>query len=102
MNEFSRIHHLLHHLPYETADSLAGSFVKNTIDRFQTKRGDIEIWYKEDFYSMGGEALQQIAQRCGGWPIPGDTQGQAGQGSEQLDLAVGVPVHFRGVGLDDL
>jgi len=29
-------------------------------------------------------------------------QGQAGTGSEQLDLTVGVPVHCRGVGLYDL
>jgi len=29
----------------------------------------------------------------------GDIQDQAGQGSEQPDLAVGVPVHCRGVGL---
>jgi len=36
--------------------------------------------------------------RC---PIPGDIQCQAGQSSEQPDLAVGVPVHCR-VGLDDL
>ena len=31
--------------------------------------------------------------------IPGDIQGQAGRGSEQPDLAVGVPVHCRGIGL---
>ena len=54
------------------------------------------------FYSKGGEALAQVAQRGGGCPIPGDTQGQAGWGSEQPDQAVGVPAHFRGVGLDDL
>ena len=35
-------------------------------------------------------------------PPPGDIQGQAGQSSEQSDLAVDVPVHCRGVGLDDL
>jgi len=48
------------------------------------------------------EALAQVARRGGGGPIPGDIQGQAGQGSEFLDVAVGVPVHCRGVGLDDL
>ena len=31
----------------------------------------------------------------------GDTQGQAGHGSEQPDVAVDVPVHCRGVKLDD-
>jgi len=35
-------------------------------------------------------------------PASGNTQGQAGWGSEQPDLAVGVPVHCRGVGLGDL
>jgi len=34
--------------------------------------------------------------------MPGDIQNQAGWGSEQLDLAVGVLVHCRGVGLHDL
>ena len=31
---------------------------------------------------------------------PGHVQRQAGGGSELLELAVGVPVHCRGVGLD--
>ena len=40
------------------------------------------------FYSEGGEALAQAAQRGGGSPDPEDTQGQAGQGNGQPDLAV--------------
>jgi len=32
----------------------------------------------------------------------GETEGQAGPGSEQLDLVVVDPVHCKGVGLDDL
>ena len=36
------------------------------------------------FYHQGGEAVAQVAQRGGGCPIPGDTQGQAGWGSEHL------------------
>ena len=51
---------------------------------------------------MGGEALEQVAQRGGGCPIHGDIQGQDGWGSEQPDLAGGVPVHCKGVGLDEL
>ena len=43
-----------------------------------------------------------VAQRGGGCPIPGDTQGQAVWDSEQPDGAVGVPVHGRGVGPDGL
>ena len=59
--------------------------------------------YKEKvFYYMGGEPLAQTAHRGGGCPIPVDTQGQAGRGSEQPDVAVGVPVHYWEVGLDDL
>ena len=40
-------------------------------------------------------ALQLIfpKQSC---PIPGNIQGQAGQGSEQLDLVEDVPAHCRG------
>jgi len=41
----------------------------------------------------------QRAQRGGGYPVPGAIQGQARRGSEQPDLAVGVPVHCRGIGL---
>ena len=34
--------------------------------------------------------------------MPGDTQGQAGQGSEQTDTVVGVPVCCKELGLDGL
>jgi len=39
---------------------------------------------EEDFYSKDGEALAQVAQRDGGCPMLGDTQGQAGWYSEHL------------------
>ena len=69
---------------------------------FQTKKGYVQAAYKEKvFYSKAGEALEQIIQRGGGCPIPGDIQGQAGPGSEQPDLAVDIPGHCWGVGLDD-
>jgi len=51
---------------------------------------------------MDGEALEQDVRKGGGSSVPGDIQGQAEQGSEQPDIAVGVPVHCRGVGLDGL
>lgn len=51
---------------------------------------------------MYAEELAQVAQRGGGCLISGDTQGRAGWGSEHPDAAVGVPVHYRGVGLHDL
>ena len=34
--------------------------------------------------------------------VPGDFQGESGSGPGQPDLAVDVPVHCRGVGLDAL
>jgi len=42
------------------------------------------------------------SQKGGRCPIPGDSQGQAGQGCEHTDLAVGVSGHCRQVGLDGL
>ena len=48
---------------------------------------------------MGGVTLKQVAQRGGRCPVFGYIQCQAGWGSEHPDLAVGVPVHYRGVGL---
>ena len=54
------------------------------------------------FCSKGDEALEQVAQRCGGCTIPGVIQDQAGWGTEQRDRSVGVPVHCRRVELDDL
>lgn len=61
----------------------------------QTNRGDI-------FHDKDSEAQKQFNQRCGGIPIPEDIQDQTGQGSEQVDLAVNVPIHCMGVELDYL
>ena len=59
--------------------------------------------YKEEiFYDEDGETVKQATQRGGGCPIPGNIQGQAGQGSEQSDLVEDVPAHCRWVGLDGL
>ena len=52
--------------------------------------------------AVGGETLEQVAQRGGKCPIPGNIQGEVGQSSEQPDLVVDVPAHCRGGGLDDL
>ena len=64
----------------------------------------MDIRKKAFIYNKGGDVLTQVAQRGGGSPIPGDIQGQAGWGSEHLDLTVGVqvPIHCRGVRLDGL
>ena len=53
------------------------------------------------FYIKGSEALGQVSQKGGGCPMFGDLQGQPAAGSKQSDLAVDVPVHFRGVGLNN-
>ena len=50
------------------------------------------------FYSEGGETLEEVAQRGGRCPIPGNVQGQVGWGFEQLGLVEGVPAHGRGAG----
>ena len=50
----------------------------------------------------GGEGLEQIAQRGGGGPIPGNIQGQVGRGPEQPALLGDSPAHCRGVGIEDL
>ena len=51
---------------------------------------------------MRVETLAQVAQRGGGCPLPGNIQGQVGQGSEQPGLVENILTHCRGAGLDDL
>jgi len=41
--------------------------------------------------------LAQVAQRGGRCPIPGNTEGQVGQGSEQPDPGEDVPARCRGL-----
>jgi len=62
----------------------------------------IALYKEEIFYTEGGEALAQVAQRGGRCPIPGNIPGQVGRGSEQPDPGEDVPAHCRGVGLDGL
>jgi len=47
------------------------------------------------FLNKDGEALEHVAQGCGGSLNHRDTCGQAGPGFEQPDQAVSVPVHCR-------
>ena len=51
---------------------------------FRLKEGRFGLDVRKNFYIRGGEALAQVAWRGGGAPIPGETQGQAGPGSEHL------------------
>ena len=42
---------------------------------FKLKEGRFRPGYKEDiFYSKAGETLEQVYQRCGGCPVPGDSR----------------------------
>ena len=63
-------------------------------------RLDVRLFFLNHYYSKNNEALEQVAQKCGGSPVSGDIQGQAGPGSEQPDPTVDVPFHHRVVGLE--
>lgn len=45
---------------------------------------------KKFFYNEGGKTPNQVAQRGGACPIPGNTQGQVRLGSEQPNLVENV------------
>ena len=61
----------------------------------------MQIEYKEeDFYNKGGRAVALFAQRGGG--APSLRYPRLGNGALSTDGAVGVPVHCRGAGLNDL
>lgn len=62
----------------------------------------IHVYNDQVFYSKSAKALEQVAWRGGGCPIPEDIRGHNGPGSKQPDVDVSVPVHWRAVGLDDL
>ena len=50
-----------------------------------TSQHNLDLDQIRSFYTKGGKALEQVAQRGGGCPVLGDIQYQAGQGSEQPD-----------------
>jgi len=82
------------HLSRVCCDKTRDNVFKLKEDRFRQ--------YKEEiFYPEGSETLEQVAQRGGRCPIPGNLQGKVGRGSEQPDLAEDVPGHCRWVELDD-
>jgi len=57
---------------------------------------------KEILYQESCEALEQVAQRSYGCPLPGSVQGQIGWSFEELDLVKDIPAYGSGVGLDGL
>ena len=57
----------------------------------------IQTRYKEvTVYDEGGGTLEQVAQRGGRCPVPGNTQGQVGRGSEQPGWDEDVPALIAG------
>ena len=68
---------------------------------FKIKERKFRSDIRKKFYNKNVEALEQITQRGGRSPVPGDIQNQAGWDSEQPDLSIDVPVHCREVELGD-
>jgi len=77
--------------------------LQDLVNGFRAKEGRLRLGTREKlFYNNDVEALEQVAWRGGGCPIPEDIRGHNGPGSKQPDVDVSVPVHWRAVGLDDL
>jgi len=66
---------------------------------FKLKEGRFGLGSRKKCFTITVMRHRHRLPRDGGIPIPGNTQTQTGWGS---DLAVGVPVHCRGVVLDGL
>jgi len=67
------------------------------------KEGRFRPDIKKRFFMMRVvKHWEQIAWGGGRCPIPGNIQGQVGQGSEQSDLIEDIPIHCRVVGLEGL
>ena len=64
---------------------------------FKLRQGRFRLNIMRKFFTQGGDALEQVAQRGCGCPIPGGIQGQAGCGSGQPGLVVGDPAHSKEV-----
>ncbi|GAB0203618.1 mitochondrial enolase superfamily member 1 [Grus japonensis] len=73
-----------------------GLFIRECSDR--TRGNGFKLKEEEILYCEGGEALEQVAQRGCGSPLPGSVQGQVGGGFGQRGLVEGVPAYGRGVG----
>jgi len=66
------------------------------------EKGEITIGCKKKLFYSIGKHCNRLPREVGDAPSFGDIQGQAGRGSEQPDIAAGVPVHCRGRELGDL
>jgi len=61
------------------------------------KEGRFTLDVRKKCFTEGGEALAQSAQRSCGCPLPGNVQGQVGQGLEHPELVESVPAHGGGL-----
>ena len=52
---------------------------------FKLKNGRFRLDTRKVFYSESGEALEQVSQRCGGCPVHGHFQSEAGSGPGHPD-----------------
>jgi len=81
-----------------------GPFTRACSDRtwgngFKLKEGSrFRLDIGEILYDECGEALEQVAQRSHGCPLPGSVQAQVGLSFAQPGLVEVVPVHGRGIG----
>ena len=70
---------------------------------FKLREGRFRLDHKEEIcHNEGGETLEQVSQRGGRCPIPGNIQDHVGWGSEQPGLVEDVPAHSGRARLDDL
>jgi len=70
----------------------------NGLPREVAKSLSLEVFLQEEvFHTEGDEALQLVAEKGCGCPIPGGIQGHTGCGSGQPGLVVVDPAHNRGV-----
>lgn len=76
----------IHSLSWQIVPVSHLSYSKKFLPNILSKLEDIHLI--EQIHSAQSRPLEQAAQRGGGCSIPGDMQGQDGQGSKQPDLAV--------------
>ena len=75
---------------------LKGAYKQEGYKQLFTRVDSDRIRGNEVFHSEDGDALEQVAEGCCGYHIPGGIQRQAGCGPGHPGLVVGDPAHGRG------
>jgi len=70
---------------------------RTRLNSFKLKEGRCRLEIRKKFFTLSGEALEQVGQRSCGCPFPGSVQGQ-GEWSSEQPLVEGVPAQGRGDG----